>query len=225
MMHHLRTYISICAAVASLFPCGTLWAQDAMASEQPTKKTTHLEASFDLLGAGQRILSNYGQYEVALRYNISDKYFPIIEAGIGTADNEEETTKLCYKTTAPYGRVGIDLNILKNKHDDYRFYLGLRAAYSSFKYDLTSVGTVSDPTWGTPVTIEATGQKCSYLWAELVAGVQVRIIGPVHLGWSVRYKNRLSQSVPDAGEPYYVPGFGKRGSSRLGGTFNIIVAF
>lgn len=221
MMQRFRTSIFICAAAIS--PLCPAAAQSQQPESQP-KQTTHIEVSYDLLGTGQRMMSSYGQYEAAVRYNIKDKYFPIIEAGIGTCDKEDETTLLRYETSAPYGRIGADMNILKEKHDHYRLYLGLRAAYTSFKYDVSSTAAITDPVWGTQTSASASSQQCSYLWAEIVAGVQARIVGPVYLGWSVRYKNRLSQSVPDAGEPWYVPGFGKRGSSRLGGTFNIIIA-
>lgn len=221
-MRRSNIFISICATISlALLPlCAS-----AQKTEAPQASTTHFEIGVNALGAVQRVLSSYGQYEASVRYNMKDKYFPIVEVGLGAADKEEETTNLHYTTTAPYARLGLDLNMLKDKHDDYRVYVGIRAAYTSFKYDLTSTTTVTDPVWGDETTIDATGQSCSYLWAELVAGVQARIIGPVHLGWTIRYKNRLSQSVADAGEPWYVPGFGKRGSSRLGGSFNIIVAF
>lgn len=198
-------------------------AQTPNQAEKP--RTTTFEVSVDALGAAQRLLSSYGQYEAALRMNLKDKLFPIVEVGMGDCDKEEETTQLHYSTSAPYARLGFDVNMLKDKHDDYRVYVGVRAAYTSFKYDLTSTEAITDPVWGDTGEISQTGVRCNYLWAELVAGVQARIVGPVHLGWSLRYKNRLHQKFGDAGEPWYVPGFGKRGSSRLGGTFNIIVAF
>lgn len=222
MMRPSNIFTSICATISLVLLPLCVRAQE---DDKPQGTTTHLEVSVDALGAAQRVLSSYGQYEAAVRYNVKDKYFPIIEVGLGTADREDDTSNLHYKTTAPYARVGIDLNMLKDKHDDYRVYVGLRAAYTSFKYDLTSTTAITDPVWGDEAVIDATGQSCSYLWAELIGGVQARIIGPVHLGWTLRYKNRLSQSVGDAGEPWYVPGFGKRGTSRLGGTFSIIVAF
>lgn len=212
--------ISICAVI-SLFLALPTKAQDGAEKKQ----ATHLEVSVDVLSAAQRMLSSYGQYEAALRYNMKDKYFPIIEIGLGDADKKEETTNLHYTTTAPYARLGIDMNMLKDKHDDYRVYVGIRAAYTSFKYDLSSTTAITDPVWGGEAALEVTGQSCSYLWTELVASVQARIVGPVHLGWTIRYKNRLHQSFDDAGEPWYVPGFGKRGSSRLGGSFSVIVAF
>lgn len=220
-MRPSKTFCSICiAAISSL---ATATAQTLPQTDKP--RTTTFEVSIDALGALQRQLSSYGQYEAALRMNLNDKMFPIVEVGLGDCDKTEETTKLHYTSSAPYARLGVDFNMLKDKHDAYRVYVGLRAAYTSFKYDLTSTEAISDPVWGDTGEISQTGVSCNYLWAELVAGVQARIIGPVHLGWSLRYKNRIHQKYGDAGEPWYVSGFGKRGASRLGGTFNIIVAF
>ena len=41
------------------------------------------QVSFDLFGAGQMMLSDYGQYEAALRLNLHDQWFPIVEVGYG----------------------------------------------------------------------------------------------------------------------------------------------
>ena len=64
--------------------------------------------SFDLVGAGMLMFSDYGQYEAALRINLHDEWFPIVEAGIGKADRDDEVTLLHYKTSAPYFKIGID---------------------------------------------------------------------------------------------------------------------
>jgi hypothetical protein len=53
--------------------------------------------------------------------------------------------------------------------------------------------------------------------------VDATILGPLHLGWSVRYKRRLAHDDGIIGRTWYVPGYGKEGSSRLGGTFNVII--
>lgn len=177
--------------------------------------------SVDAVGPAQLFLGDYGQYEAALRVNLKDKYFPIIEVGIGKADAHDDATNLQYKTNAPYARAGVDFNLLKNKYDDYRLYGGFRVAYTSYKFDFSSP-EVSDPTWGG--TVEFSGQdiKASYLWGEAVLGVDAKIWGPVRLGWSVRYKRRLHHDDGTAGNTWYVPGYGKQGNMRLGGTFNII---
>lgn len=177
--------------------------------------------SFDLVGAGQLLLSDYGQYEAAVRVNLKDKYFPIAEIGYGKCDATDETTNNTYKTDAPYIRVGCDFNILKNKHDIYRFYLGGRYAFSSYKYDVTNT-TLTDPVWGDKAGINSTNNKGNQHWLEFAAGIDVKISGPIHLGWSFRYKQRLFNKNGDVGDAYYVPGYGRGGRARLGGTFNVI---
>ena len=178
--------------------------------------------SVDLVGPIQRMVSDYGQYEAALRLNLKDRYFPIVEIGVGSADYEDDVTRIIYKTKAPFGRLGADVNILKNKHDKYRLYIGGRYAFTSFKYDLSSP-VISDPYYGGNAVWGAKDAKGSQHWIEAVAGVDATIVGCLHLGWSVRYRGRITQKSDDIGEAWYVPGFGKSGSSRIGATFNIIL--
>ena len=66
-------------------------------------------------------------------------------------------------------------------------------------------------------------QFCNQHWAEVVLGLQTKIAGPVHLGWSVRYKMRLAHKDSSAGNTWYVPGYGKYGGTRIGADFNVII--
>ena len=127
-----------------------------------------------------------------------------------------------YKTSAPYGRIGIDFNLLKNKDDIYRLYAGVRYAYTSWKYDL-EYPVLTDPVWGGTVEYGGKDIKCHYHWAEAVFGVDATIWGPIHLGWSVRYRQRISYDNGMLGNSWYVPGYGKDGNSCFGGTFNVIL--
>lgn len=179
-----------------------------------------IAVSTDLVGPAQLAFGSYGQYQAAMRVNLKDKWFPIIELGIGKANAEDVTTKLTYKSTAPYGRIGMDWNLSKNKHDIYRVYGGFRYAYTSFKYDVSSPGIV-DPVWGDKTDFNAKDVSCTYHWLEGVFTIDAKIFGPVRMGWSVRYKRRLFHTHGDIGEAWYVPGYGKSGNSRLGGEFNI----
>lgn len=179
--------------------------------------------SFDLVGAGLLLLSDAGQYEGALRINLHDEWFPIVELGYGKADHMEEATQIAYKTSAPYFRVGIDRNLLKDKHGKNRLYGGIRYAFTSYKVDIFRP-EFSDPTWLWPVSYEIMGAPCKHHWLEVVLGLDAKIFGPLHLGWSVRYKRRISHSEEgDFGNTWYVPGYGKYGDTRLGGTFNVII--
>lgn len=209
-------------AVSLLGPCqaGAQQARET-ASADSTRFFEGGSVGVDLLGAGQRVLSDYGQYEAALRVNLRGRYFPVVELGIGEADADAVTTSVRYKTRAPYGRVGCDFNLLRNKHDLYRLYAGARLAYTSFHYDVTSSTPVPDPVRGGTASYSATDVEAKACWAEVCGGIDVTIWRFVHLGWMVRYRARLSQSHGTVGEPYYIPGFGRNGSSRIGATFNL----
>ena len=174
----------------------------------------------DIIGPVQLMVSDYGQYEASLRVNLKDKYYPIFELGYGKADASDESTRINYKTSAPYFRIGVDWNLLKNKHDDYRLFGGFRYGFTSFKYDV-SAPSVSDPVWGGEASYGAEDVSANFQWLEGVFGVDAKIWGPVRMGWSFRYKRKLTQKKCNIGNSYYVPGFGKQGGTRLGGTFNV----
>ena len=176
----------------------------------------------DIVGPVQLAVSDYGQYEAGVRINLKDRYFPTIEIGIGKADHNEETTLIGYKTSAPYGKIGCDFNLMKNKHDIYRILGGFRYAYTSFKYDLTHPD-VTDPVWKGETPYGGVDINCSYHWLEFLVGVDAKIWGPLHLGWTIRYRKRLTSDEGSMGNAWYVPGFGKTGNSRIGGTFVLAI--
>ncbi|MBO1363517.1 hypothetical protein JHU38_06995 [Prevotella sp. A2931] len=181
-----------------------------------------IQISADMVGLIQMAVSDYGQYEAALKVNLKDKYFPVVELGLGKCDATDPSTTLGYKTSAPYGRIGVDYNLMKNKHDIYRLYGGFRYAFSKFSYDVLSQG-ITDPVWREKVPFGATDVDGSYHWLEGVLSIDAKIWGPVRMGWSVRYKRRLFHKHGDIGEAWYVPGFGRGGNTRLGGTFNVSI--
>jgi len=181
------------------------------------------QVSFDLFGAGLLALSDYGQYEGAVRLNLHDQWFPIIEVGYGKANHDhDQVTGLSYKTAAPYYRVGLDFNLLRKKHQANRLFAGFRYAFTSYKIDLWRED-FKDPVWKWDTGFGIFGDKCSQHWLEVVFGVDAKIVGPIHLGWSVRYKRRLFHSDGVLGNTWYVPGYGVAGDGRLGGSFNFIV--
>ena len=110
--------------------------------------------SVDLVGPAEMLFGDYGQYEASARINIKDKYFPVVELGLGKANAEDIATQLTYKTSAPYARIGVDFNLMKNKHDIYRLLGGVRYAYTDFKYDVVSP-SITDPVWKDQVEYNA----------------------------------------------------------------------
>lgn len=227
MQSRISAFISRFAAISILIA-----AFAATASARDKKKEARQEAdsvalfrgiavSADMVGLVQLAVSDYGQMEAAMRINLKDRYFPVFELGYGKADASDIGTHLSYKTSAPYFKVGLDFNLMRNKHDDYRVYGGLRYACTFYKFDMQGDG-IQDPVWGDDVQFGATGIKANYHWVEGVFGVDAKLFGPVRLGWSVRYRMRVAHNDGTVGNTWYVPGYGKQGGSRLGGTFNVI---
>lgn len=182
-----------------------------------------VQVMVDLVGPIQRAVSGYGQYEAAVKANFKGKYFPVIEVGYGMADHSSDAvTNNSYKSNGVYGRVGMDLNVLKNKDDDYRFYVGARYAYTNYQFDVANEA-IKDPVWKDDAHVLVENNKASQHWAELVAGVDAKIWGALHLGWSLRYKRRLTHKDSEIGKSWYVPGYGLAGDTRLGATFQVII--
>ncbi|MCR5312299.1 MAG: DUF6048 family protein [Bacteroidaceae bacterium] len=178
--------------------------------------------SVDLLGAGMRAVSDYGNLEAALRLNLKNTYFPIAEAGYANCDIIDDNTSVHYQTKAPYMRIGFDYNILKDKYQDNRLFTGLRYGISKFSYDMAGP-TMTDPIWGGSSDFDLTGIDCTSHWLEVCFGCQVKIWGSFHMGWSIRFKRELSSTNNDYAKPYYIPGYGTTvNSSCWGGTYNLI---
>lgn len=179
--------------------------------------------SFDLVGPAMLMLGDHGEYEGALRVNLHDQWFPVFEMGYGRANHEkDEVTEITYKTAAPYFRVGMDWNIIRKKHGPNRIYAGFRYAFTSYKTDIIRED-LPDPVWQTKTGFGIKDLSCSMHWMEIVFGIDAKVIGPLHLGWSARYKRPLKHNEGDIGNPWYVPGFGTGADDQLTANFNVII--
>ena len=170
------------------------------ATEQKEKTLEGIAVGVDLVGPAMLCIGEYGDLQATVTANLRGRYLPTVEVGYGKADITDDDTDVRYKTSAPFFRLGCDFNLLKNKHDDYRLLVGLRYGFTSFSYD-----TYTPYDDGTSFTDES--EKVSLHWLELCFGVDAKMWGPVHMGWSLRYRRRLNS--PDyVNTPQYAPGYG-----------------
>lgn len=223
---NISTYISrIVVSIVVLMTGSSAYAQNNKitnpADTMPLLKG--MQISVDMAGPIIMQLSDYGEYEAALRLNLKNKYFPIFELGYGMAEHlNDEVTGISYETSAPYFRIGCDLNLLKNKNSENHFYGGIRYAFTTYKVDM-SRNEMQDPVWGNMASFNIEGESCNQHWIEVVFGIDSKIWGPLHLGWNVRYKRRIAHKDSSAGNTWYIPGFGKYGDTRLGANFNVTI--
>ena len=197
-----------------------------MQAKEPQKKEkaplfSGVAVSADVVGFAMKAVgAKYANMEVGARLNFRDKYFPVAELGIGDCHREGAETGNIFSTTSPYMRFGMDYNFNK-KHNGNRLFGMFRYGLSSFKYDIENE-TFTDPIYGTTKPLSISGEKATGQWLEFGVGLETRLWKFISLGWSIRYKFRLSLKRADEGAPYYIPGFGKNDSNSFGGTMNLV---
>ena len=189
-------------------------------AEDSTAWISGFQINVDLEGPIESLISSNKHFEAAVKLSLKDWFIPTVEVGYGYTDYLEFVTKTSYKCGGLYGRVGFDFNILKNKHDIYKLFVGMRVAGTSFKFYMSSP-EAKDPIWKTDANFSVTDATCNYLWLEFLAGVDVKIVGPLHLGWTVRYKKSVSSSYKKINKAWYIPGYGKDSGSGFGATFTL----
>ena len=179
----------------------------------------------EIAGLGSYLLgSDILNTEIAVQANLKNRFLPVIEVGYGKADAINDGNNLHYKTSAPYFRIGMDYNVFyKKTHLPGYLYVGLRYGMSSFSYDVDGP-SMTDPNYGGEVSypFAYSGMKSSASWLEGVLGLKVKIYKSFCMGWSVRYKMRMSVKGHDNSIPWYVPGFGKNAGSSFNLTYNLI---
>ncbi|MEG1580440.1 MAG: DUF6048 family protein [Bacteroidaceae bacterium] len=204
---------------------GIQYASREDAAKAQIKASNHLfeglSASIDLVGIAMQMMGDYGQYEGALKANLKNRFFPTVEMGYGTCDYTSEETELHYKTNAPYIRLGFDYNLIKKPASGNRILVGLRYAFTTFKYDINGPSQ-QDPIWGSSIPFDFKDLSGNCNWVEVLFGLEAKIYKAFHIGWSLRYKQRLSQKGNEVGQAWYVPGFGKNDKSCWTGSFNLV---
>jgi len=177
--------------------------------------------STDVLNMGLYFFSKYGNLEASLRLNLLNTYFPVAEIGLGRCNTTDFNTKIHYSTNAPYFKVGIDYNVLKNKWQTNKLFVGIRYGFSNFNYSFDGPDQ-TDPIWGTTGALDVHSLNATSHYGEFVFGCQVKIWSFVHMGWSARYKKEFHTTKSLYSHPYYIPGYGTTvNGSYWGATYNI----
>ena len=92
---------------------------------------------------------------------------------------------------------------------------------ADFRYDVNTP-PITDPVWGGEVALDLKDVEGSCLWGEVGAGIKVRIVKGFHMGWSIRYKARITEKQAENSRMWYIPGYGINQSTCFGGTYSLI---
>lgn len=165
---------------------------------------------------GQR----YASLDVWGNVSLHNWFFPTLEVGIGYGSTHPADGNFRYKAKpSMYLRVGADYNFLYKSTPKYQPYVGLRAGFSSFSYDITDV-TISSDYWGQDKVIDIPGQRATAFYGQVVAGVKVQIVDNFSLGWNGRYNFMFHCKNGSNSKPWFIPGYGA--NNRLSATFSLI---
>jgi hypothetical protein len=164
---------------------------------------------------------SYGSYDVWGSLSIHNWLFPTLEAGVGYINSTPKEGNFTYKGKPSfYVKAGLDYNFLYNSTPDYNVFIGLRAGYSSFSYDIENISISSDY-WGQTNNFSLSSQKAHAFYGEVLGGIKVKIYKRLSLGWTIRYKFKFNVSDAADSSPWFIPGYGLKNRS-LSATFSVI---
>lgn len=169
------------------------------------------------------VMTLFGQkhssYDIQASLSLHNWIEPIIECGIGFADNHPESSNFRYKSKPSfYGKLGVNYNFMYKSNPDYQVYLGLRLGYSSFHYDITDV-TINSDYWGQSNSFSISNQNASSFYGQALAGLKVKIWKWFSLGWNIRYGFKIKQTKGSNSNVWFIPGYG---TSALSASFSLI---
>lgn len=134
--------------------------------------------------------------------------FPVAEVGVGFADSTPEKGNFTYKgKPSIYAKVGFNYNFMYKSDPAYQLFVGFRAGYSNFRYNVENV-TITDSYWQETQNISLTDLKAWAVYGEFVAGLKVKIVGNFSLGWNARYHLKFKVNSQSSSMPWYIPGYG-----------------
>jgi hypothetical protein len=156
---------------------------------------------------------NYASVDVNATLNMWNRLQPTVELGLGWAKSTPDDMNFTYRgKPSPYFKVGANYNFLFKNSPDYQAFLGIRLGYSTFSYDVTDVYYPSSY-WHEELSGDITGEHSHALWGEAGAGLRVKLMGPISLGWMIRYHGIFNYGKSDHSRPWFIPGYGPRSSS------------
>lgn len=163
---------------------------------------------------------DYMSFDLAADVSLWNWLFPVVEAGIGFADSTPEGMNFHYKgLPSVYGKIGFNYNFLYKSSPDYQVFVGLRAAYSNFRYRVNDI-TISSDYWGQTNVFNLPTQHASCWFGEALAGLKVKIYRNFFMGWTFRYRFKFKETNGAQSTPWFVPGYGA--SAPFGFTFSLI---
>jgi hypothetical protein len=171
--------------------------------------------------------SNYKGIAFVGDYRLTKKYY--LYGEIGNENITIDDAQLNTTTKGSYAKVGFDYNAYTNWLDmENMITLGIRYGFSTFSEQLNSYDIYNpNPYFGQAPSV-ASGEIHNGLtasWAEVAAGVNVKVFNNVYVGISLQLKILVTNTEPTNFENLYIPGFNRTYDGNFGAGFNYTVSY
>lgn len=164
---------------------------------------TGLRVGGDVISfAKSKYQNNFNGYELAADIDFG-RYYAVFEYGSWARSFQSGSGP--YNNDGSYWRVGADVNFLLKDIDRNMFFIGMRYGRSTFSETYQLAAT--DSTWGT-LTQTYTNVNVPARWAELTAGIKVKVWKFIWMGYTGRFKFWLKTGVTPTMLPHDIPGYG-----------------
>ncbi len=164
---------------------------------------TGLRIGTDVISLGKsEFQNNFSGYEIAADIDFG-RYYPVFEYGTWSRSYQSDAGP--YSNDGTYWRAGVDVNFLLRDEERNMFFLGARYGRSTFSevYQLS----VYDSLWG-GLNETYTNTNVEARWAELTAGIKVKIWKFIWMGYTGRFKFWLKTGDTPVMLPHDIPGYG-----------------
>lgn len=159
-----------------------------------------------LMAMGQ----DYSSVDVHATLNMWNRVQPTVEVGMGWGKTTPEGMNFTYRAKpSPYVKLGANYNFLFKSTPDHQAFVGLRAGFGTFKYDVNA--HYSNSYWQEQTDFTLRGERSHAWWGEVVAGLKVKIARQWSLGWTARWHHLFSCKDSEHSQAWYIPGYGPRG--------------
>jgi len=170
-----------------------------------------VKLSADIIPVGESFFGTKsgGHFQGAIDFY---NYFFVAEYGFEQIDRGTIET-YNYENNGSYWRIGPEVNFLKYDQLGNSLTFGLRFAQSNFndQIEFQSVGPFGE------LGITESNPNARATWAEMTAGLNVRVWKGFYMGYTIRFK--FLRSVKNTGDftPYDIPGWGQYRKENVAG--------
>jgi hypothetical protein len=160
-------------------------------------------------------------------YRLTKKHY--LYGEIGNENTTVDDSQLNTTTKGSYAKIGFNYNTYTNWLDmENLITVGMRYGFSTFSEELNSYDIYNpNPYFGQAPTVTS-GEIYDGLtasWAEVAAGVNVKVFNNVFVGFCVQLKVLVTNVEPATFENLYIPGFNRTYDGNFGAGFNYTVSY